>query len=342
MRFLTGLSFIATTFLFGTCQAFADPVVLRLNRWVPPTHHLQTRILEPWASKISEATQGRVKIEFTTSSLGAPARQFDLAVTGVADITVGNHDYTPHRFALTSVAQLPFMTTSAEALSVALWKVHEKRLAARNEHAGAKVLSLFVHGPGQIFLGSKPADKIAGLKGLKLRTIGQLTSDIATAVDAKPISAPATQAYELLSNGVADGTFFHADGVYSFKLERITKTELSVPGGFYTATFFLVANDAAWAKIDAADQKRIMDLSGLTLAKEAGRIWDDQDKIARQALRSAGMKNVEVEGAELEALKARLKPVEDAWIAEASKKDPAAKSLIEDIKKEVAAYHPGG
>src|SRR6476620_5593979 len=77
-----------------------EPVVLRFNRWVPPTHHFHTQIMVPWAERVAKATDGRVKIEFTPASLGAPARQFELALTGVADITAGNQTYTPERFIL--------------------------------------------------------------------------------------------------------------------------------------------------------------------------------------------------------------------------------------------------
>src|SRR5687767_2922606 len=94
----------------GQAPAHGQDMVLRFNRWVPPTHHTMTRIMEPWARQVGEVTQGRVKIEFTPASLGAPPRQFDLAVEGIADVTFGNEDYTPARFVLTAVAQLPFLS----------------------------------------------------------------------------------------------------------------------------------------------------------------------------------------------------------------------------------------
>src|SRR5690606_4330659 len=111
--------------------------------WVPPTHHFQTEIMEPWAKEVERATSSRVKIEFTSAALGPPNRQFDLALNGVADITTSNHGYTAGRFPLTQMVELPFVGDQAEALSVAYWRVHEKYLAEADEHRGVKLLTVF-------------------------------------------------------------------------------------------------------------------------------------------------------------------------------------------------------
>jgi len=324
----------------GISAAQAEDLVLRYNRWIPPSHHIQVRMMEPWAKQVAEATKGRVKIEFTASSLGAPPRQFDLAADGVADLTFGNHDYTPARFTLTQVAQLPFLSDSAEALSVAFWRTQQKFFEQSKEHAGVKLLALFVHGPGQVFTASKPIAKLGDFAGVKLRSAGASTADIAKAFGAVPISAPATQAYELLSNGVADGTFFHSDGLVSFKLEKLMKYQTRFPGGLYNSTFFFVINQAKWDKISPEDQRAIMALSGEAFARMAGKVWDDQDVIAKREMEKVGTQVTSASPELLAEAKTKLKTEETKWIAAASAKKIDAAAALAFLRAEVAAYKP--
>lgn len=342
-RIVTKTAFALAAMLAGAVPAAtaqAETTVLRLNRWVPPSHHILVRTLEPWAKQVGEATQGRVKIEFTASSLGAPPRQFDLAADGVADITFGNHDYTPARFTLTSAAQLPFLSDSAAALSVALWRTQAKFFEPAKEHAGVKLLTLFNHGPGQIFTASKPVTKLADFAGLKLRAAGASTSDIAKLFGAVPISAPATQAYELLANGVADGTFFHSDGLVSFKLEKLMKHQIRFAGGIYNSTFFVVMNPAKFDKLSPADQKAMMDLSGEALAKAAGKVWDDQDVIAKAEMDKIGTKVIAASPEMLAEAKAKLKDEETKWLALAAAKKVDGAAALAFLRAEIQAYKP--
>ena len=53
-------------------SAAAQDVQLRYNRWLPATHDIDNKVFKPWFEEIAKATGGRVKIEFTTSSLEDP------------------------------------------------------------------------------------------------------------------------------------------------------------------------------------------------------------------------------------------------------------------------------
>src|SRR5690606_5346980 len=88
--------------------------VLRMNNWLPPQHSQLVGTMKPWAEKVAEASKGNIRIELTDASLGAPPRQYDLAVDGIVDVTFGVTGYTPGRFKLPGVAELPFVAQSAE------------------------------------------------------------------------------------------------------------------------------------------------------------------------------------------------------------------------------------
>lgn len=318
--------------------ALAQNVTLRVNNFIPPTHPLVARVIAPWAEQVSRATQGRVKVELTTASLGTATRQYDLASEGIADITFGNHAYTSARFLLTRVAELPFLSDSAEVLSVALWRTQQKFFEKAQEHQGVKLLTLFTHGPGQLYTSSRAISQMSDFKGLKLRSVGSLTAEIIQIFGAVPISVPVTQVYELLSNGVADGTVVTDDGVVSFKLQSILKHGLAFPGGLYNVTFFIVMNQGKWDSLSPEDKRAIESVSGEPLAQLAGKMWDEQDALARIELEKAGVKVAPPSSDLLRAAKERLADQDTKWIALASKRNVDGAPALAFLREEIARY----
>lgn len=321
-------------------SADAQEIVLRFNRWVPATHHFQTRIMGVWAERVATATKGRVKVEFTAASLGAPSRQFDLSLTGVADLTAGNQAYTPERFVVSRIAELPFLGDNAEALSVAQWRVQEKYLYKANEYRGTKLLAVFNNGPSEIFTTKKPINTVADLKGLKLRTSLGTGTEISTALDIVQVSGPITDAYEMLSRGIADGTTLAPDSIRSFQLDKSLQYQTRVPGGLYNSAFFLVMNEAKWKSLPPDIQQQIMSVSGETMARESGRVWDDQDRMANEQFAHSGMKTMTLSDSALKELKTRLAGIEETWIKQAEAKGVDGRAALEMFRREVKANLP--
>ena len=332
---------IGVAALAGAGTATAQEVTLRFNRWVPPTHHFHARIMAPWAERVEKASQGRIKIEFTTASLGAPPRQFDLAMTGVVDIAAGNQTYTPERFVASRVAELPFLGDSAEALSVAQWRVQQKYLAKADEYKGTKLLTVFNNGPFQIFTTKKDVAAVADLKNLKMRAAGGMPTEVANALEVVPVNAPITEAYEMLSRGIVDGTFLPPDSIRSFRMDKFLEHQVKVPLGLFNAAFFVVMNEAKWNSLSKANQDAIMSVSGEAFAREAGRIWDDQDRIANEEFTKSGMKITTADERLLGELRRRLEPLEQTWIKQAAGRGVDGPAAIEALRKEAASYRKG-
>ncbi|NHF72851.1 TRAP transporter substrate-binding protein [Paracoccus xiamenensis] len=264
--------------------ANAQEVTLRLSNWLPPSHPVVKDIMVPWAEQVTEATEGRVAVQILDAPLGPPPAHFDLVASGAADLGFSAHSYTPGRFALTEIAELPFLTPSSEANSVALWNVWSNMLADKGEHAGVKVLGLFGHGPGHLFTTERPVSPLDGLKGAKIRVAGAVTDQLVQGLDMVSVQAPSSESYELLSNGVADGIVFPYESVPFFKLDGLVKNGLRVPGGMYNVSFFFVMNQARFDSLSEADRAAIDQVSGQALARMAGKAWDAADAAGLAAL----------------------------------------------------------
>ena len=107
-------------------------------------------MVQPWIADVERVTEGRVKIQ-VVPALGAPPTHFDLVKNGVADVAFGVHAYTPTRFKLTELGELPFTADHSVVNSLAYWRTYQKYFAKANEHEGVVLLGLWTNGPYQLF-----------------------------------------------------------------------------------------------------------------------------------------------------------------------------------------------
>lgn len=316
-------------------QAQAD-TVLRVSNWLPPGHPLVVDIIQPWGEKVAEVTDGRVTVEVMKAPIGKPPAQYDLIANGAADVAYGVHGYTPNRFGLTSLVELPFQANTAEALSVAYWRVYEKYLKAADEHSGVKLVTLFTHGPGMIFTTKDAVTSADQLEGAKYRVGGGLANMVATRLGIVPVSAPSPQVYEILSNGVADGILFPAESVPFFKIDTVVKNGTAVDGGLYATSFFIIMNEKTWDSLSAEDQAAIDKVSGEALARIAGQAWDNADTAGTKKMEAEGVTIVEADEAFMKTLHEKLAGIDSVFLDAAKAKDVDGAAALKMLKEEVA------
>lgn len=334
---LLGLS--AASIAVSSVQA---QTVLQFNRWLPPAHFFQKDVLEAWATDVEKATEGRVKIQVTASSLGPPQRQFDMVKQGVVDVVWSAHGYNPGRFVTSEGVELPFIGDSAEALSAAYWHAYEKFFAKANEYDGIKLLSLHAHPPGDLFTATKPLATLDDIKGLKIRINSGGTAEMIESLGGVPVSGPSSKTHELLTRGVVDGTVFTPDGVVQFNLGDHIKHQMKVEGGLFNSTFFLAMNQRAWDSLSAQDQKIIEQLSGEAFARRAGGIWDAETARSQKILNDKGVTTTLIEGKILDELKTRMGNVEQVWVDAVGKKGVDGAAALEAIREDAARQNKGG
>lgn len=325
----------ATAISLVMAGAAAAETVLTVANWLPPSHPLVSDVIVPMTEQIAEATGGSVTANILPAPLGPPPAHFDFAVNGVADITFGVQGYNAGRFKTTNIAEIPFIGDSAEANSVAYWRTWDAMLKDAGEYDDVKVLAVFTHGPGEIFLKSGDASSPDLLQGKKIRVGGGIVHEVATTLGAVPVEGPSSKAYELLSQGVADGIFFPYESVNFFKLIPQLDVGVSVPGGLYNTSFYIVMNKAKWDSLTPEEQTQIDSVTGEALARMAGQMWDKVDAAGLAAM-DGEITVTPATDAQMQAWKTALQPVIDAKIAEVSETGVDGKAAFEMLESEIA------
>lgn len=272
-------------------SASAQEVTLNISTWLPPTHGINTEIFAGLVKMMEEATDGYVSGQLKFG-LAPPPAQMDLVMDGAADMSIIFHGYQPGRFVGTKLIELPGYEGSAEAASVAYWRVHEAHLAGLNEHRGVKLVALNTHGPGQIHT-SKDVASLGDLDGLKTRIGGGVAGDVGAELGLVGINVPAPKVYETLESGAADAVAMNVGERVGFRLNEVAKNLYVMPGGFYRGSFAIIMSQEAFDDLPENVQKALDEkVFGEPASRMAGAAWDLSDEIGYAATREAADNSV--------------------------------------------------
>jgi TRAP-type transport system periplasmic protein len=330
---LISMAALALTSIVGFAQA---QTVLTVSSWLPPTHTASMAQKE-WCDLLTENTKGRIKCNMLPRGVSPAPGTYDAIKNGLADLSYTVHGYTPGRFVMTQMTELPFLGNSAETISVALSRVSGKNPEFAAEHQGVKVLTLFSHGPGIVFNTKRPIAKTDDLSGLKFRVGGGMVNDISKTLGMNATLKPAPDSYELLSSGVMDGTLFPAESTESFRIDKIIKHATTFPGGLYNTSFVFMMNQAKYDKLSAEDKKAVDAISGETAARIFGRGWDKVDRRAFALMQVNGVQVTKADAKFVADIKTKTAPLEQGWIKAAEAKglkNPA--KVLSEFRAEIA------
>jgi len=318
--------------------AFAQEVTLRVHQFLPAQATMPAQAIEPWAQKVTDESDGRIKFELYPAMQlgGAPPELYDQAKDGVVDIIWTVLGYTPGRFPKSEVFELPFMIPNGEVGSAAFYNYVQENSA--DEFAGVHVIALHTHGPG-LFHSKDPINSLEDLAGMKVRGGSRIISDMLAKLGAEPIGMPVPQTTEALSKGVIDATTVPWEVTPSIRIAELVKnhTGFTSQYGLYTQTFGFVMNMDSYNNLPD-DLKAVIDAnSGLETSRMFGRVMDNGDATGLSIAVNAGNNVVQLDEAETQRWIEAAQPTIDQWFADVEAQGIDGKALYEAARAAVAA-----
>lgn len=307
---LAGLSFSAV--------ATAETHTLRVAHFVPNTAPMHTRFVQPWCDRIQEESQGRLQCEIYPAMQlgGTPPQLINQARDGVADIVFTLPGYTPGRFPLTEMFELPFFTAEQKNSSKALWDfIQENTL---HEFRGVKPLITVVNGSNDLHFRSREVKNLEDLKGLSIRGPSRLGNRLIEALGATPVGMPVTQMGESLSRGVIDGTLLPWEVVPAFRLHELTKHHTIAEGDYtmITATMVYVMNERKYQSLPDDLKKVIDNNSGQEASGWGAEVLMSGHELGFKMVGEVGNPIHRLNAAEVERWHQASRPVVEGWIKE--------------------------
>ncbi|SNT70470.1 TRAP transporter substrate-binding protein [Psychrobacter sp. LV10R520-6] len=252
-----------------------NETVLRFSHFWPATSATHKDIFEPWARKVEEESDGRLKVEiYPSATLSSADSTYESTANGTIDIGSQVQGYSNGRFPLTQIAELPGLSNSATQMNCMLQTLYDDGVIS-SEYEDTHLLFMMGTGPGGIHTIDNPIRKPEDLKGLRMRRPSAIAGDIIESAGGTPVGLPVTDLYTSLQRGVLDGLSLPWDAVGAFKLNELVNTHTNMP--FYSSAILVTMNKDKYESLPDDLKKVIDDNSGKEMAAVAGKVFDGED-----------------------------------------------------------------
>lgn len=333
------LSGVACALSLGAGHAVAQDVTLTMHHFLPPVANAHKAMLQPWADRVAEQSDGRIAIEiFPAMSMGGkPNELYGQVRDGAADIVWTLLGYTPGIFTRSEVFELPLIHAgSAKATTIAL-NASLEMLA--DDFEDVRVIFLHSHDGNLIHSATDPVRTFEDVANMKLRTPGRTGAWVIEGMNAEPVGLPVPALPEAMSKGVVDGALTTYEIVPALKLQELNKSTTELPNGdrFGTAVFMVAMNKEAYDGLPA-DLKAVIDAnSGANVAAEIGAMWEGFEQGGVKVLDDAGVERIVLSEAEAAKFNAANEAVVQRWIDEVSAKGIDGVALVAQARAAIAA-----
>ena len=322
------------------CFAKDAEVKLRVHHFLPVKATAHTQLIKPWSDRVMAESGGRIEVEIYPSMQlgGKPPQLYEQVKDGVVDVAWTLAGYTPGRFPITELFELPFIAGTAEATTQALQEFSTSYL--KKEYRAVHPLLFHVHAPGNFHMVSKQIKSMEDLSGMKVRTPTSSVTNALKALGASPVGMPVPEVPQALATEVIDGAVLPWEVVRALRVQEMTKfhTEVGTERGFYTAVFVFAMNQDKYNSLPADLKKVIDNNSGMNIAKQIGQAWDAAELPAIEFAKQRGNTLNSLPPEEVKRWEQATQPVVDAWVEKMDKKGLNGSEMLETARRLITKY----
>ena len=274
-----------------------------------------------FAELVKERTQGRINIKpyyALQLAAGQQINEYFITVKGVADFAQGSTiNWSPAVKELT-IFSMPFLFPNYKALDAVQNGEPGKKIWKISEEKGVVCLAWGENGFREVTNSKRPVRKPEDMEGLKLRVPGTpIFIETFRALGANPMAINWGEALTAFQQRTVDG---QENPIVSMLIPyKLWEVHEHVTLWHYAIDPLLLGvNKETWSSFTPQDQEIITKAAQEAMAwnKQAARKGLEDSTEAIEFLKSKGMQVVTLTPAEVEAFKAKVKPVYEKWAKE--------------------------
>ena len=270
----------------------------------------QSQICEVFVRELGDRSCGRIKTQYLDGgSLLKPQKMFEGVSMGISDMGFSHIEYTPGRFPVTEVCDLPLGYPSGWVANMVVNDFYHK--FKPKEWNGVKVLWMHASNPN-VFITIKPVNSIDDLKGLTIRALGRV-GDTVRALGALPASLPIMEIYDGLAKGMIQGVNMPFEPLKTFRFAEVVRYVTSTwqVGNIYT--FYVIMNKRRYNSLPP-DLKEIVDELSGEYKERFALMWNSIDFEGKEYGREKDVQFIELDATQIQKCKEMTAPVIDAYI----------------------------
>jgi len=325
--------------------AAAHGINLKVQHALPADSTFHTQFLVPWTQKVEKESGGRLHFHLYPAMQmgGEPLRLFDQVKSGDAEIVWAGTDSAGAHFASLEPFELPFMTSSTQGSSRALWEYVRMSDAAHMELDGIRVLAIHQSDAPQFHLRDRQIKSRSDLSGLKIGVPSRIGTKLLAELGADAVEMSPAQAGGALSSRDVDGVLLPWEVVATLKIDGSVKHHSEMDpqtARLYASVNVFAMNAAAFKSLPDDLKKVILANSGAETSAWLAKVFDDAAANARKAAQERGDAINVLPKEELAKWKPFAQAVIDEWIKGLDQRGVPGKELIEVAREAIAEYDP--
>lgn len=263
-----------------TSAGQAETMRLKIAHIYSPSHYLSEHFIKTLAEGIEKESNGEIRFDiFPSGQIGKDI--VALVDSGVADIGFIPASVQSQKFPLTSVAELPGEVGSACEGTARLWELSKPGGALDQDEYGPQnlhVLAVATTPPYFLFTHGRKVERLADLRGLKIRTSGSAMDGTISELGGVPLKIAPSEIYDAAVRGTVDGMMLPYSSMDHYDLmSRLNNVLSDVPLGVGSVLFIM--KSARWDALSDED-KKIFSEQALA-AQQSFCQWADEDQKER-------------------------------------------------------------
>jgi TRAP-type C4-dicarboxylate transport system substrate-binding protein len=328
-----GVAFVCLALLTGSSYGADKVIKLEFASYLPATEGVSLT-LQDWCKEVEKRTNGRVTVTYHPGgTLVAMPQTYEAVANGIADIGFSAFGYTPGRFPMMELLDLP-TGLKTSALSARLATDYVAKFKPK-ELQDVKVLYFVATAPALIHT-KKPIKNLEDLKGMKIRTVGGPMVNLVQYLGAVPVVIPTVDVYDAASKGVVDGTYSALPGLTTFKWSEVLPFTVENLRTAPASIQYAVMNKERWNALPP-DIQQIIDKMSEEYTIKVAKTWDQMNADSARTLTATKHTTTSLSRQEDERWFKAIASVYDMYIKEKTAKGlPAAEAynFVQDwVKK---------
>nr|WP_042349843.1 DctP family TRAP transporter solute-binding subunit [Bacillus massiliigorillae] len=305
-----------------------EKTTIRLAYNLPQDHHISKGI-EQFAKDVTEKSDGAVKVQvYPAGQLLSDKDMNQSILSGGVEMGVNSSTLWESTVPAMGIFDVPYVFSDYDAAGKALNGEFGDKLRGAMEEKGAKVLLFADYGYAQFANNKRPLKKPEDFKGLRIRSIGDIPSEMIKAYGASPVFMGGGEVYMALQRNTVDGATSGTTAMLQRKYDEVAKY-LTINNYAYLE-FILAVNQKYWDGLPEKTQTLLTETAKETEDWIRQQAKEEDERTAKE-LEKKGMKVYVVPQEDLAQWKAAAKPAWDAFTKNAG---DTGKELLEMVDKQ--------
>ena len=270
--------------------------------------HPQAQGAQKFADLVAAKTHGRIAVRlFPGGTLGGDLQTVSALQGGTVEMTVLNAGILSAQTKEFGIYDFPFLFASPQEADAVTDGPFGKKLLDKLQSKNLVGLAYWELGFRNLTNSKRPITRAEDIAGLKIRVIqSPIYIDMFNALGANAVPMPFPELYTAMEQRAVDGQENPFSTILASKFSEVQKY-LTITRHMYNPQAVIVSKKF-WDSLNPADQKAITEaMAEATVFQRS--ISRSQDDVALSELKKAGMQVSEFSPAEIDKLRAKVKPV---------------------------------